>query len=146
MTDLQKRLELFKSRIHSREALQLIDDCMAALASRAAPAHAGSAAVYPCGCGRFYCPTHKPNYLPDAAAPPAPPPADGDEERWRLVKRALQEPKLTATGKLVAVGAIAYSRDPHSEADQQRTRELAVKFGWDSAAPLPPPAETGDKP
>ena len=62
-----------------------------------------------------------------------------DAERWRLVKRALDEPRLPSLGKLAAIGAIACARDPVSDNDMQRSRELAEQFGWAA----PPAAEDG---
>ena len=54
-----------------------------------------------------------------------------DDRRWRLVKCALHESKLSDTARLVAIGAIVNSRDPLSSQDIERTRELAERFGWE---------------
>lgn len=53
-----------------------------------------------------------------------------DADRWRLVKACVDEYRLSDAAKLIAIQCIVNSREPYSERDIQRTRELAEQLGW----------------
>lgn len=72
------------------------------------------------------------NSIPVAAlaAPAGEATPDLNEERWRLVGCAINEPSLSDRGKLTAIGAILNSRDQLSVKDIKHAKELAERFGW----------------
>ncbi len=58
-----------------------------------------------------------------------------DEHRWQMIESALKTKGLSSDGaRLAAIGCIANSRKPPTEADLKRSEELAERFGWEREA------------
>lgn len=62
-----------------------------------------------------------------------------EHERFSLIKEACHTTALSDFAKIVAIDSIVTSREPLTPEDIARTQELARKYGWEAALPLPVP-------
>lgn len=64
--------------------------------------------------------------------------AKRNDERWRLVRLALDDATLSDRAKLIAIGSVVMSRMPYLQDDIARTRKLIEQYQRETRLSSPP--------